>query len=118
MCHWLTPQGRRLLADADLEVELRLRQIAELRPDGGEDAYAGLGSWQVALDAHRVRCAAARCAAASTPTAAIAASTATAQTAAIAASTASAQTAAIAASTATSVAPPAVVVTSTTLATP
>ncbi len=59
--HWLTLEGRRLLAHADLEVELRLRQIAELMPDAGADPFAGFERWQGALDAHRVRCAAARC---------------------------------------------------------
>ncbi len=62
--HWLTLEGRGLLAHADLEVQLRLRQIAELMPDAA-DPFAGLERWQGALDAHRVRCAAARCAPAS-----------------------------------------------------
>jgi long-chain acyl-CoA synthetase len=63
VCHRLTADGRRLLAEADAEVEQRLRQIAELRPGGGEDAFSELASWQEALDAYRIRRAGVRCAA-------------------------------------------------------
>ncbi|MGO9901399.1 MAG: MarR family winged helix-turn-helix transcriptional regulator [Solirubrobacteraceae bacterium] len=66
VCHWLTTDGRRLLADADAEVEQRLRQIAELRPGEGGDAFAELASWQEALDAYRIRWARTRQAAAAT----------------------------------------------------
>jgi len=93
VCHWLTEEGRRLLAAADSGVQERLHQIAELRPDGGEHAFAGLESWQAALDVHRARCAAARCSAtsatatAATATAATATATVTAATATATAAT-------------------------------
>ncbi|MGO9792367.1 MAG: MarR family winged helix-turn-helix transcriptional regulator [Solirubrobacteraceae bacterium] len=66
VCHRLTAEGRRLLVHADAEVEQRLCQIAELRPGGAGDVFAGLGSWQEAMDAHRARCACARAASAAT----------------------------------------------------
>ncbi len=92
VCHWLTEQGRRLLNAADSGVQERLHQIAELRPDGGEYAFAGLESWQAALDIHRARCAAARCAATAATTATSAAAT-TAIAMATAGATATAATA-------------------------
>jgi long-chain acyl-CoA synthetase len=69
VCHLLTAQGRRLLAEADAEVERRLHQIADLRPGGGGDVFAALSSWQEALDAYRISCATARCAASTASTA-------------------------------------------------
>ncbi len=69
VCHSLTVQGRRLLAEADAEVERRLHQIADLRPGGDVDVFAALSSWQEPLDAYRIRCATARCAAPTASTA-------------------------------------------------
>jgi long-chain acyl-CoA synthetase len=48
----LTSEGRRLLAHADTEVERRLREIVAHLDDAGS-AFAGLGPWLEALDAHR-----------------------------------------------------------------
>jgi DNA-binding MarR family transcriptional regulator len=53
VAHGLTPEGRRLLATADAEVERRLSEIAAYRPDGAAAALAGLSPWQEALDAYR-----------------------------------------------------------------
>jgi DNA-binding MarR family transcriptional regulator len=48
----LTGDGRHLLASADTEVERRLHEIAARLDDDGA-AFAGLGAWLGALDAHR-----------------------------------------------------------------
>ena len=48
----LTDDGRRLLAQADTEVERRLDELAAHLDDPGP-AFAGLGLWLKALDAHR-----------------------------------------------------------------
>jgi DNA-binding MarR family transcriptional regulator len=48
----LTSDGRRLLAQADTEVERRLNEIAAHLEDASA-AFAGLGPWLEALDAHR-----------------------------------------------------------------
>lgn len=48
----LTADGRHLLARADTEVERRLHEIAARLDDDGV-AFAGLGAWLGALDAHR-----------------------------------------------------------------
>lgn len=49
----LTDAGRRLLADADAEVQGRLDRIAEyLEFELSEDAFAALEPWHAALDAH------------------------------------------------------------------
>jgi DNA-binding MarR family transcriptional regulator len=48
----LTGDGQRLLAHADIEVERRLQEIAAHLDDVGP-AFAGLGPWLEALDAHR-----------------------------------------------------------------
>jgi DNA-binding MarR family transcriptional regulator len=58
----LTKDGRRLLAQADTEVERRLHEIAAHLDDSGP-AFAGLGPWLEALDAHRSARHNARCAA-------------------------------------------------------
>jgi hypothetical protein len=49
----LTPEGRRVLDTADVEVERRLSDIAAHRPDGEAAAFAGLEPWREALDAYR-----------------------------------------------------------------
>jgi len=52
--HALTPEGRRVLAAADAEVERRLNEILSHRPESAAAAaFAGLAPWQEALDAHR-----------------------------------------------------------------
>lgn len=51
--HSLTGEGRRLLAVADAEVQSRLSDIADYRPDGPGAALEGLGPWQEALGAYR-----------------------------------------------------------------
>ncbi|MGA2925781.1 MAG: MarR family transcriptional regulator [Solirubrobacteraceae bacterium] len=48
----LTDDGRRLLVQADTEVERRLHEIAAHLDDAGS-AFAGLGPWLEALNAHR-----------------------------------------------------------------
>ena len=48
----LTDDGRHLLAQADTEVERRLQEIAAHLDDPGL-AFAGLGPWLQALEAHR-----------------------------------------------------------------
>jgi DNA-binding MarR family transcriptional regulator len=48
----LTDDGRQLLARADAEVERRLHEIAAHLDDPGS-AFAGLGPWLEALEAHR-----------------------------------------------------------------
>jgi len=50
--HRLTAAGRRVLAEADAEVERRLRDIADYGSDAAA-AFEGLGRWQEALDAYR-----------------------------------------------------------------
>jgi long-chain acyl-CoA synthetase len=49
----LTNDGRRLLAQADAEVERRLTEIAGHAEPGTDDPFAGLGPWRAALDAYR-----------------------------------------------------------------
>lgn len=49
----LTAAGRELLGGADAEVERRLHDIAEYRPDGPQEAFAGLAPWQEALEHYR-----------------------------------------------------------------
>jgi long-chain acyl-CoA synthetase len=49
----LTPEGRRVLAVAEQEIERRLGEIAGYRADGAGDAFEGLGPWKEALDAYR-----------------------------------------------------------------
>jgi long-chain acyl-CoA synthetase len=56
----LTGDGRRLLAQADTEVERRLHEIAAHLDDAGS-AFAGLRPWLEALDAHRSARHRARC---------------------------------------------------------
>jgi long-chain acyl-CoA synthetase len=51
--HALTQSGRRLLQNADAEVERRLNDIAAHRPEAAAAAFAGLGGWREALDAYR-----------------------------------------------------------------
>jgi len=48
----LTGDGRDLLARADIEVERRLHELAARLVEPGA-AFAGLGPWREALDAHR-----------------------------------------------------------------
>jgi long-chain acyl-CoA synthetase len=49
----LTGAGRRVLAQADAEVERRLTEIADHAETGTDDPFAGLGPWRYALDAYR-----------------------------------------------------------------
>lgn len=49
----LTNKGRRLLAAADAEIERRLRDIANYRPDGAAAPFEGLEPWREALDRYR-----------------------------------------------------------------
>jgi DNA-binding MarR family transcriptional regulator len=49
----LTGEGRRLLATADAEIERRLRDIAEYRPDAAAAPFEGLEPWRGALDRYR-----------------------------------------------------------------
>ena len=49
----LTDDGRRVLAQADAEVERRLTEIADHAETGTDDPFAGLGPWRAALDAYR-----------------------------------------------------------------
>jgi long-chain acyl-CoA synthetase len=56
----LTSDGLRLRAQADTEVERRLHEIAD-HLDDARAAFAGLGPWREALDAHRSARHAARC---------------------------------------------------------
>lgn len=58
--HELTAAGRRLLVQADAEIERRLDEITAQRPELAAAAFAGLGPWQQALDAHRAARRAAR----------------------------------------------------------
>lgn len=58
--HELTAAGRRLLVQADAEIERRLEEITAHRPELAAAALAGLGPWQQALDAYRVARRAAR----------------------------------------------------------
>ena len=51
--HELTDGGRSLLDIAEAEIERRLSGIAALSPGGAAAAFAGLGPWREALDAHR-----------------------------------------------------------------
>ena len=46
----LTGEGRRLLAAADAEIDRRLRDIADYRPDGTAAPFEGLEPWREALD--------------------------------------------------------------------
>jgi DNA-binding MarR family transcriptional regulator len=49
----LTSEGRRLLAAADAEIDRRLRDIADYRPDGATAPFEGLEPWREALDRYR-----------------------------------------------------------------
>lgn len=49
----LTDDGRRVLAQADAEVERRLTEIADHAETAADDPFAGLGPWRAALDAYR-----------------------------------------------------------------
>ena len=49
----LTGEGRRLLAAADAEIDRRLRDIADYRPDGAVAPFEGLEPWREALDRYR-----------------------------------------------------------------
>jgi|SRR5580704_12236130 long-chain acyl-CoA synthetase len=49
----LTDDGRRVLAQADGEVERRLTEIADHAETAADDPFAGLGPWRAALDAYR-----------------------------------------------------------------
>jgi long-chain acyl-CoA synthetase len=49
----LTDDGRRVLAQADAEVERRLTEIADHAEIAADDPFAGLGPWRAALDAYR-----------------------------------------------------------------
>ena len=49
----LTDDGRRVLAQADGEVERRLTEIADHAETAADDPLAGLGPWRAALDAYR-----------------------------------------------------------------
>lgn len=49
----LTSEGRRLLAAADAEIDRRLRDIADYRPDGAAAPFEGLEPWREALDRYR-----------------------------------------------------------------
>jgi long-chain acyl-CoA synthetase len=51
----LTSEGRKVLADADLAVEARLRDLAGCRTDDGERALEDLCLWQPAMLVHRQR---------------------------------------------------------------
>lgn len=51
--HSLTPDGRRLLEAADAAVQHHLEEILQCGDVCGEDAFAGLGSWLMALDGYR-----------------------------------------------------------------
>ncbi len=51
--HSLTADGRRLLQQADTAVQRHLEEILECGDVCGEDAFAGLASWLMALDGYR-----------------------------------------------------------------
>jgi len=51
--HDLTPEGRALLAAAEVEVQERLHEIAAHHPERAADAYAGLDAWREGLDSRR-----------------------------------------------------------------
>jgi long-chain acyl-CoA synthetase len=53
VAHTRTDAGRRLLAAADDQVQLRLSDVADYRPERAAAAAEGLGLWQEALDAYR-----------------------------------------------------------------
>lgn len=49
----LTSEGRRLLEQADGEIERRLRDVAAYGPNGAATAFEGLEPWREALDRYR-----------------------------------------------------------------